>query len=551
MKWRCLSLALLSFASCQSVQAADISTDWWKAPGSLASKDAQWRAKYLQQKEDADAFAAELQKSQKSGRALGYLEQGGVSPSWYSAPIQVQPFPEPYSAKLYDLAYSAFLQSHRLQDAYRLAYTAVQQRPDDVIWRQRLIRVAGWLGQRNEVLRQWHWLAEHGDQQAIGKTVQLAVSLSRPDLVVKLLGPAARAGQLKEKEWKSLIFAYGELGEPEQALADIDIALKRAGLRSYLLQQKAYLSYQMGAIQESLEALQSSARLYGSSPSLAVEEARLLSMQGEYHLAFAAMEKVHAQATLEDVPFWRLYAVLAWEIHNNPAAFQAEKTLYLLGAANEYDLQRLVVLSSTDQLGAALSVAEYGWRHYHLPWFYFESLYNAGQSKEWSVLGKLLSSVSAKDPDGLRNYAAYWMAMGQWANARKDYTLAGQAYAEILHRNPDDDLAQNDLLWMLIDNRQTRILRALLAGNVLRPPTSLREAVLNALELLERSRQALLLTNLSSPASANHPQNLLNRASLWDSAGYSGLAWSLRRQAARKSLESLAKSPVVDERQRP
>ena len=551
MKLRFLFLALLYLASGQVARAAGVSRDWWKAPGSLASQDTQWRTKYLQQKEDDNLFAVQLLKSQKGGGSQGYLEQGGVSPSWYSTPIQVQPFPKPYSGKLYNLAYKAFLQSHRLNDAYRLTYTAVQQRPDDVLWRQRLIRVAGWLGQDNEVLRQLRWLAEHGDRNVIGKTIGLAVSLSHPNLVVKLLGPSARSGRLSVKNWKSLIFAYGELGEPRRALADIDNALNRAGPTPYLLQQKAYLSYQMGSVQESLEALQNLAQIYGSTPTLAVEEARILSTQGEYHRAFSAMRAVLAQATLEDVSFWQLYSVLAWEIHNNPAAFKAEKILYLLGAANEYDLQRLIVLSSPSKSEAALSVAEYGWRHYHLPLFYFESLYNAGQSKNWSVLGKLLSSVSVKDPNRLRSYAAYWMAMGQWANANKNYTLAEQAYAKILRRDPDDGLAQNNLLWMLIDNRQTQTLRALLTGNVLRPRTRLREAVLNALELLERPRQALILTDIPSATRKDQPENLLSRASLWGSAGHPGLAWSLRRQAASQSLALLEKSPNIAEHQRP
>ncbi len=520
-------------------QSAPIPPDWWKAPGSLASDDAQWRAKYLQQKEDANAFAADLLQSQKTGKGMGYLDQGGVSPSWYKPPLEVQPFPGNYSATLYELAYSAFLQSHRLEDAYRLAFTAVLQRPNDQPWRQRLIQVSLWLGQREQALQQWYWLAEHGDAAATPKAVTLALTLSRPDVVIALLGPQARAGKLSDANWKSLIYAYGQLGEPDKALADIDAALKVGSPSSYLLEQKAYLSYQLGKIEQSLAALQRTAQLYGATPKIAVEEARLLSMQGNYRLAFQAMERARARASLDDVPFWQLLAVLAWEIHADAVALQAEKTLYLLGAATKYDLQRLVLLSGKSNPVAAMAVADQGWRHYHLPLFFFEGLYYAGAAQDWEKLGALLAQVPAEDPDGIRNYAAYWMALGQWASAKGKYTLAGQAYAHVLRLNPADEMAQNNLLWMLIDQDRETSLRALLAGEVLHPQPALQDAVVNALERLHLDRQALYLVLQKSSRTPQTPQTLLNRAGLWDSAGSPGLAWSLRQVAAWHSMQEL------------
>ncbi|WP_319025793.1 tetratricopeptide repeat protein [Acidithiobacillus thiooxidans] len=539
MKWPVLSLVLLC-AGIAHAGTVPMPKDWWKAPGSLASDDVRWRAEYLAQKEDANAFAADLQASQKSGKGMSYLDQGGVSPSWYQAPLHVQPFPGSYSTKLYDLAYSAFLQSHELQQAYRLAYTAVRLRPEDRQWRQRLIQVGTWLGQREEVLRQWHWLATHGDADAQGKAVSLALTLSRPDLVVQMLSGRARSGQISDADWKSLIFAYGELGEPDKALEDVDAALKRSGPNRFLLAQKAYLSYQLGDIERSLRALESSTKLYGPDPERAIEEARLLSMQGKYRLAFAAMERALPKATLEDVPFWQLYAVLAWELHNNSAAFHAEKILYLLGAASQYDLQRLVSLSGEKQPEAALAVALHGWHRYHLPLFYFEALYYSATAHEWDVLGGLLRSVPANDPDGVRNYPAYWMALGQWANARGEYPLAGRAYAHVLQLQPDDMVAAGNLLWMLIDSGQVRTLRALLVNNAEQPEPGLRDAVLSALERLNLNRQALALaTALPAAAPTERVAHLLNKASLWDGAGYPGLAWTLRRQGAWQSLQDL------------
>lgn len=535
-----LGIILLATGITAQAQNSAPTTPWWKAPGSLAADDAKWRAEYVQKKEVADAFAASLAQSIKTGKGMGYLDQGGVSPSWYKAPMVVQPFPGKFSAKLYELAYSAFLQAGQLDEAYRLAYTAVLQVPESFVWRQRLIQVGTWLGQREMVLQQWQWMANHGQPGARAAAVKLAAALSRPDIVIQLLSPLARAGQLSDADWKTLIYAYGQLSEPDKAIADINQSLQRTGPNRFLLEQKAYLSYQRGEIAQSLAALQGVEKHFQATPDIAIQEARLLSMQGNYTEAFAAMDRVRSKASLNNVPFWHLLAVLAWEIHDHDAAFEAEKKLYLLDAASQYDLQRLIMLTGPTNPEAALAVARRGWEKYQLAYFYFESLTYAGQAHAWKTLGRLLRAVPARDPQKLRSYATYWLAMGQWANAVENYPAAEQAYAEALRLNPEDEIAKNNLLWMLVDSGNVQALRALLVGDALQPSDNLRDVTQNALERLGHDASALFLARQRQQQSLKPTSlQLLNEASLWESAGNSGIAWSLRQKAIADSLSGL------------
>ncbi|PKY12209.1 hypothetical protein B1757_00225 [Acidithiobacillus marinus] len=534
-----LGIFLIATGSAAFAHDAATVTPWWKAPGSLAADDAKWRTEYAQQKANVDAFAASLAQSIKSGKGMGYLDQGGISPSWYKPPMVVQPFPGSYSPELYDLAYSAFLQSGQLDEAYRLAYTAVLQKPESISWRQKLIQVGTWLGQRETVLQQWRWLARHKEPGALAAAVKLAAALSRPDIVIQLLSPLARAGRLSNADWKTLIYAYGQLSEPDKAISDINLSLQHTGPNRFLLEQKAYLSYQRGEIAQSLAALQSVQKHFKATPDIAIQEARLLSMQGKYAEAFAAMNRTRNQATLNDVPFWHLLAVLAWELHDHQAALDAEKKLYLLDAASQYDLQRLIMLVGAENPEAALAVAQRGWKKFQLPYFYFESLTYAGQAQHWKTLGQLLRSVPKHDPQGLLSYATYWLAMGQWANALKNYDLAESAYAEALHMNPEDNIAKNNLLWMLVDSGNVPALQALLVGDVLHPSTELHDVVMNALERLGHYRSALFLAQRTSQPSKLNNRQLLNKASLWESTGQSGIAWSMRQEAMAGSLAQL------------
>ncbi len=528
----CTFLAMPSLS-----HAGGTALPWWISPGSLASQDAAWRARHQQQDQNADSFAEKLAKSLRTGKGMAYLEQGGVSPAWYKPPIVVRPFPARFSARLYDLAFRAFVQTHKLRDAFRLAYGAVKQRPDSILWRKRLIRVSLWLGQQEEALRQWHWLAEKGVAGARTKSVYLAAALSRPEIVVQLLSPPGREGKLDRTGWQTLIFSYGELGEPEKAISDIDAALRFQKSR-YLLEQKAYLSYQMGEIQKSLSALESVSRNFHPTPKIAMEEARLFSMQGNYARAFKVMDRVRSKAAPGNVPFWHLLAVLAWKIHDNPAALDAEKKLYLLGAADIYDLQRLVVLAGRKNPQASLAVAQVGWKKYQLPLFYFESLYYAGQAREWGAMHKLLDAVPENAPNSLRNFSAYWLAMGEWETAMHEYTLAGRAYAKALRLNPDDPGTENDLLWMLMDSGKQRALAALLAGNCLHPAPLVAAAVWNALGFVGRSREALFVL---AQEQAEKPgiRAILDQSYLLEDAGHPGMAWTFRQEAIQKSLHAM------------
>ena len=544
--WMLCAGALLSALAL--AHGAHVPAKWWNAAGSLAPHEAAWRARYLRPKEYANHFAIELEKRRNGGKRLAYLQDGGVSPSWYRAPRPLTPFPGRYSARLYELAYTTFLQSHRLDDAYRLAYTAVIRRPNDIIWRHRLIRVALWLGQRTEALQQWRWLAEHGDRRAFAKTLQLALDLSKPRLVVRLLAPRARSGRLDHADWKSLIFAYGALAEPGKSLAAIEADLKRFGPNRYLLEQSAYLAYQLGDVARSLRALRRIAAVYRPTPGLALQEAQLLSLQGHDRRAFAAMERVRRDAAPTNVPFWRLYAALAWNLHDDPAAFRAQKTLYLLGVSRQEDLLRLVALTGPHDPTAALAVAETGWRRFRAPTFYFESLAYAARAGQWTELGTLLRAAAARAPRDRRGYPAYWLALAKWGSARGDAALAGYAYAEAIRLEPKDAAVQARLLWMLIDSDQRRTLRALLSGQRLRPPAALRGAVRAALERLGLARQALRLTGANRHSRSPDPHALLARAWLWQDSGHPGLAWSLRRMAAAQSVRALAGSHAAGTR---
>ena len=527
---RVLVVAVLLLSS--GVAQAALPSAWWRHPGSLSRYDARWRHAFRIHEENKDSFAGALAHGLKTGKSFAYLEQGGVSPSWYHPPLRLPLYSGRYDARLYRLAYRAFVQAHRLTHAYRLTLTAVHQRPESAFWRRRLIRVARWLGQRFVVLQQDQWLARHGDRAALQHVLELAGSLPYPGLVVYDLAARGRVAALTSYEWRILLAAYGRLGKPRHALAVIASALRRRPTR-YLLREEAGIAVQLGDVNLALKALGTIGARYGFTPRIAVQEANLLSLRGQESTAFSILRASRAKATLNDVPFWHLYAVLAWDKGDRTQALQAEKMLYLLGAADQYDLQRLIALTRRNDAVAALSVALLGWRRFRLPLFFFEGAELAIRDADWPALAYLLRDAAQHRRLHLRQYMAYWVAAAHLAAALRYPYAAAVDYARAFALNRGDPAVASDLLWTLVDHKETADMRALFAVPV-RYPSRLRAVVASAAQVMHRSEGSTIRLQAALP-----PQIVLEEADRLAGRGIPGAAWMLRREVVRRMTARL------------
>ncbi|MEO1767654.1 hypothetical protein [Thiobacter aerophilum] len=88
----------------------------------------------------------------------------------------------PFDDAVLSLAYTVFLENRKLEDAWRVAASAVRQAPDNLVWRQRLAQVAEWLTRPDEALEQWLVIArQSGSAQAWENVRRLGTSLLRDD----------------------------------------------------------------------------------------------------------------------------------------------------------------------------------------------------------------------------------------------------------------------------------------------------------------------------------------------------------------------------------
>ena len=81
----------------------------------------------------------------------------------------------PFDDRIYTLGYEAFLDNRNLEDAWKVAVSAVRQAPDSPVWRKRLAQVSEWTGRPHIALEHWEHLAHNtGSSEAWQAVLRLS-----------------------------------------------------------------------------------------------------------------------------------------------------------------------------------------------------------------------------------------------------------------------------------------------------------------------------------------------------------------------------------------
>ncbi|NEU36371.1 hypothetical protein GN156_37635, partial [bacterium LRH843] len=77
--------------------------------------------------------------------------------------------------------------SGQVEDAYVLTAAAIAQQPNNLLWRERMTKVARWTGRDNEALEQLLYLVDKTDKLAfIDQTIELAEQIGDASIVATM-----------------------------------------------------------------------------------------------------------------------------------------------------------------------------------------------------------------------------------------------------------------------------------------------------------------------------------------------------------------------------
>lgn len=443
-----------------------------------------------------------------------------------------------FDDKIYTLAHEVFLENRKQDDAWAIARAAVQQRPGDLGWRERLARVSEWTERPGVALENWLVIAQKTQRDDAWQAVlRIAPGQFDDQALVLALRYSLRKKPSDAELMQDLIEAYERLGEPQAAMA----YLQEHGRGISAREQMALLAERMGEPRTALDLWREVlATPDAVTPERAMHAAVLALVlrepaQGLQWLE-AARSKPIAPALTTD--FWRMTGQLAESRQRQELAIEAYRKLAAAPDAGPDDFDALVRLLAEDHPLEAARVNEMAWRRLGTPGYLVSALtFHVGRSR-WTDVGLLLrqaaepgrpaaTSMQAllKMPEFLRLAGTYYQNNGDLPKARA-YFEAGLRVA------PESSDMRSALLWLFIDSNDAVALRQLLGTY---EPSWGQDANLH--DSLAAAYQALSLPQTAldrylTPRIQAHEGNflwLMNYADALDQNQQFDQAWRLRR----------------------
>lgn len=364
----------------------------------------------------------------------------------------------PFDDGAYTLAYQTFLANRNLNDAWRVAGSAVRQRPDDILWRERLAQVCEWSGRPDEAMQHWRELVRlaGGDRErrerALQGVLRLAPGLQGDEAVLATWRDVAATRRLTTEEVLGVVALSERLGWPEEGMAWLVEADRRQPSR-ILAEARTGLAERMGDLPAAMEALRQVIARDGVTPARAVRLATFHGLRGETAQAYEVLAPLADRVGPGETAYWRLLASVAWSLQVEDRALQALQVVTGQGDFMPLEAERLLALLRTRQPREAARFAERAWRHLRTTDYLVAALELWWNERDMAEMERLFAAAAA-DPEttlALDGEAYFWMLRSQWRQARGEMLAALSDMRRALDAEPDEVGIRVSYLFMLIE----------------------------------------------------------------------------------------------------
>lgn len=462
---------------------------------------------------------------------------------WHAIPTAQPAAPRspalPFDDTTYTLAYEVFLENRKQDDAWAVARAAVQQRPGDMAWRERLAKVSEWTGRLDIALENWWVLAQKTQRDDAWQAVlRIAPGQFDDAALVQALRYQLRGRPTDMRLVRELVDAYERLGEPQPA---IEYLQAHADTHAEIRELLAQLAERAGQPQLALKhwrALLSDPAMLTPARAMQAAVLALLLRQPDLGLPWLEAARHGELPQAQEQDYWRLTGQLAEGRNRHALAVAAYQKLIGLDEAEPSDYDTLIRLISDEFPLEAARLSEAAWQRYARSEYLVNALTFHVSRSRWADAAVLIRQVGqptaaqreaasalAVTPEYLRLAGTYYQNIGDFGRARTAL-LTG------LRAAPDSTDMRSALLWLFIDSNDAVALRELLATHEAHwsRDAGLHDSLAAAWQALSLPQTAL--DRYLRPRVAAHRENflwLMNYADALDQNQQTDQAWRLRR----------------------
>lgn len=454
----------------------------------------------------------------------------------------------PFDDRVYRLAYEIFIENRKLDDAYRVAASAVRQAPEQIVWRERLAQVSEWTNRPQVALDQWWQLARRTGREAAWQAVlRLAPGLFDDAALKSALEHELGRRPGDPERIKSLVAVFERLADPEGALAMLAREYARAP-HDWLLAASAELAERAGLDDQAIATWERLAVRRALLPDEALRLATLHWLRGDIAGALHTLTTRRDTVTSEHTEFWRLLGTLAQQAGDDALAIEAFQALATRREADTGDRVILYQLLAPQQPLQSARVALDAWRRQPEPQHLRHALTTLSAARAWQDFGRVIAELPDAERARLGDDTGTLRLLYQWQREGGRLVEARASLEALLARAPDDVEARAAWLWLLIDlDDPVALRRALVAiEERWRREPALHDALGAA--YLALSRPDVALTRYYTPRVAAMRDDFLwmmNYADALEQNGAGDQAWRLRAELLRQAgpLRSAASWP--------
>lgn len=448
-----------------------------------------------------------------------------------------------YDSREYELAYQVFIENGKLQEAYRVAYAAVEQVPRELVWHQRLAQVAEWSGHYKVSLREWLWLSQHGG----GRDVDLAIMRIAPGLneynaLLDAWQRMARREKLTAEQWENIAYLFEQTGRYQQGIAFFEQRYSVDGLQQQL-EIAARLAERSGKDARARKLYLRLIARHGANASWTMKAANLYLREGDYRKAYELLRGNQGLVDERDAAYWKAMADMAWQLQRERDAVENYRRLEQGGQLAREDYSRLIYLLADGRQSEKAVLAETSYLRFGDRDMLLYALEIYADKGDLPAQRRLFARAASDPRVNISDSARFYVLRGQYFQLNGELPQARNDFFHAVALAPHDSGTMNSLLWLLIDARDLQALRRMVreletSGANANPLYW--GALAAAHQVLGQPSRAVAYLSQQLKQGGQDYLWLVNYADVLEQAGHAGMAVRVRRHVWSQSRALLA-----------